>query len=105
MAKTVVGSLNLIPSSASFVQTRLIFYVSLGNTTAVVTFAASIYILHNYWHARSQGGRHPAAAKPPLYIAVVNLINVDVFAPPMDAVKGGTSEVRPTTRIPTCTSL
>ena len=75
------------------------FYVLLDNTVA---FAASMYILHNYWHAQSQGGRHPAGAKPPLYMAVVNLINADVFEPPMDAVLGGTSEVRPTTRILTC---
>ena len=27
-----------------------------------------VYILGNCGHARSQGGRHPAAAKPPLYV-------------------------------------
>ena len=52
--------------------TRFVFIVRpLGST---VTCTASIYlkyiyayILGNYGHARSQGGRKPAAAKPPLY--------------------------------------
>ena len=37
---------------------------------SVVAFTASIcpyYIFGNYGHARSQGGRQPAAAKPPVY--------------------------------------
>ena len=49
-----------------FIQTRCIFYVPLGSTVSHLRprFA---YILGNYGHARSQGGRQPAAAKPPLY--------------------------------------
>ena len=72
MAKIVAGSL-FIPSRvfSLFIQTRIIFNVymyPLAVLTAVA-FAASIclyYILGNFGHARSQGGRQPAAAKPPL---------------------------------------
>ena len=62
------GSLHLIPvSSSSFKHNLLLMYVPLGSTAAVA-FAALIYvwyvlhILGNYGHARSQDGRHPAAA-------------------------------------------
>ena len=71
MAKIVAGSLSLIPSSVFFSlhskHDLFLMYVPLGSTN--VAFAASIclyYILGNYGHARSQGGRQPAAANPPL---------------------------------------
>ena len=49
-----------------FIQTRVIFYVSFGSTVSHLRprFA---YILGNYRHARSQGGRQPAAAKLPMW--------------------------------------
>ena len=48
-----------------FIQTRFIFYVPLDGTVASM---ASISLhLGNYGHARTQGGRQPAAAKPALY--------------------------------------
>ena len=37
------------------------------------------YILGNYGHARSQGGRQPAAAKPPLYISYVYLFVFSIY--------------------------
>ena len=48
-----------------FIQTRFIFNVPL---VSAVAFTASIclwYILGSYGHARSQGGRQPAAGSPP----------------------------------------
>ena len=69
MAKIVAGSLNLIPSVGSFLfilkHVLFLMYVPLDG---VVAFTASIclyYILGNYGHARSHGGRQPTAAKPP----------------------------------------
>ena len=58
-------------SFSSSKQHLLLMHVPLGSTVA---FAASIYlyyvssILGNYGHARSQGGRQPAAVRPPFYI-------------------------------------
>ena len=50
-----------------FNQTRFNLMVSLGSTVSHLRprFA---YILGHYRRAWSQGGRQPAAAKPPLYI-------------------------------------
>ena len=48
-----------------FIQTRFIFHVPLGSTVSHLRSRLS-YILGNYGHARSQAGRQPAAAKPPL---------------------------------------
>ena len=49
-----------------FIQRDLFLVVPLGSTVSHLRprFA---YILGNCGHARSQGGRQPAAAKPPLY--------------------------------------
>ena len=57
-----------------FIQTRFVFNVPLGSTvgcTASIlvyvgyTTCLVSYILCKRGHARSQGGRHPATAKPP----------------------------------------
>ena len=48
-----------------FIQTRLIFDVPLDSTVSHLP-SRFAYILGNYGHVRSQGGRQPAAAKPPL---------------------------------------
>ena len=74
MENIAAGSLDQIPSSALllFIQTRrILMYVPLGNTVA---FTASTCLIGSYGHARSQGGRHPAAAKPPLYVIPYNII-------------------------------
>ena len=68
MVKIVSGSLNLIPSRVFllFTQTQFIF----NAPSLAVAFTALIclyYILGNCGHARSEVGRHPTAAKPPLY--------------------------------------
>ena len=71
MAKNVAGSLNLIASSVFFlfIQTRIIFnYVPLGSTVAFMASIWLCYILGNDGHARSQGWRQPATAKP-LFVA------------------------------------
>ena len=47
-------------------------------------FTASIcqyYILGNYGHARSQGGRQPATAKPPLYFGIIRIRKEGGLAP------------------------
>ena len=49
-----------------FIQTRLIFDVPLDSTVSHLP-SRFAYILGNYGHVRSQGGRQPAAAKTPLY--------------------------------------
>ena len=43
-------------------------YVPLGSTAEFTDSIRRYYILRNCGHARSQGGRHPAAANPPLHI-------------------------------------
>ena len=50
-----------------FTQTRLILVYPLAVLSHLRPRFA--YILGNYGHARSQGGRQPAAAKPPLYVS------------------------------------
>ena len=67
MAKNVDGSLDLIPSSFFILVKHGLFlmYVPLGSTVAFTASICLCYILGNYGHARSQGGRQPAAAKPP----------------------------------------
>ena len=63
-----IASDSSVSFSSSFKHVFVLMYVPLGGTVA---FAASIYLYHasyilgNYGHARSQGGRQPAAAKPP----------------------------------------
>ena len=56
------------------IQTRFTLNVPLGSTGHFHHFLrprlACEYILGNYGHAWSKGGRQPAAAKPPLYIYV-----------------------------------
>ena len=56
-------------SVLSLHSNTICFYVPLGSAVA---FTASICLLQctlgNYGHARSQGGRQPAAAKLPLYL-------------------------------------
>ena len=69
-AKIVVGSLNLIPSIALFVfileHDLLLMYVPLGSVGAFTAPICPYYILGNYGHARSEDGRHPAAANSSL---------------------------------------
>ena len=69
--KVVAGSVNLIPSIVLFLfilkHDLFSMYAPIGSA---VTFTASTclyYTLGNYGHARSQGGRQSAAAKPPLH--------------------------------------
>ena len=69
MAKFGAGSSkNLIPvfSSSSF-KRDFFFNVSLGSTVSHLQ-SRFADILGNCGHARSQGGRQPATAKPPSYI-------------------------------------
>ena len=50
-----------------FIQTRFTFHVPLGSTVSHLQSRFTYeYILGNCGHERSQGGRQPAAAKPPL---------------------------------------
>ena len=64
------GSLNLSPLFPFSLFKRFLLDVPLGSTVA---FTASIcrYLLGNYGNARSQGGRQPATAKPPLYVYMI----------------------------------
>ena len=49
-------------------QRRFSFYVPLGSNAVMSHLRPRYaYILGNFGHARSQGGRQTAAAKPPLY--------------------------------------
>ena len=68
-AKFVAVSLNLIPVFyfSSFIR-DLFLMVPLGSAAVSHLRPRFAYILGNYGHARSQGGRQPVAAKPPLYI-------------------------------------
>ena len=50
-----------------FIQTRFVFNAPLGGTTLSHFRPRFAYMLGNGGHARSQGGRQPAATKPPLY--------------------------------------
>ena len=45
-----------------------LMYVPLGGTLAFTASILLYYIVANYGHARSQGGRQSAAANPPLYL-------------------------------------
>ena len=65
MTNFVAGSLNLIPVFffSSFKRDFFLMYPLAVLSHLRPRFA---YILGNYGHARSQGGRQPAAAKPPL---------------------------------------
>ena len=63
MAKFVPGSLNLIPV-VSFSSTTILRTNRLAVHMCGLEFLR--YILRKYGHARRQGGRQPAAAKPPL---------------------------------------
>ena len=70
MAKNVGGSLNLIPPSVFFLFKYDLFsmYAPLGSAVALSASICLYYLLGNYGHARSQGGRQPAAVKPRLYL-------------------------------------
>ena len=61
------GSLNLFPVLSFFSVKRVFTFVSLGNTVSR-SRPRFAYILGDDGNARSQGGRQPAAAKPPLYM-------------------------------------
>ena len=67
MANFVSGSLNLIAvfSFSSF-KPDLLLMVLRGSTAVSHLRPRLAYTLGNYGHAQSQGGRQPAAAKPPL---------------------------------------
>ena len=68
MAKFVAGSLNLIPVFYfSPFKPDLVSMVLLDSTVSYLRLRFA-YISGNYGHVRSQGGRQPAAAKPPLYL-------------------------------------
>ena len=72
MAKFVAGSLNLTPVfTFLFVHTRFVFYGTPWQYCVAFTASICLYILGNYGHARSQDGRQPAAAKPPLYTRIM----------------------------------
>ena len=45
-------------------------YVPLGSTVAFTVSICLYYILGNYGHARSRGGRQTTATKPPLYVCM-----------------------------------
>ena len=76
----VAGSLNLMPVFyfSSFKQ-DLFLMVPLGSTVSHLWLRYA-YILDNYGHVRSQGGRHPAAAKSPLCIRGMHaLCSLDII--------------------------
>ena len=50
-----------------FIHKRIIFDVPLGSTNCVAFTVSICHILGNCGHARSQGRRQPATARPPLY--------------------------------------
>ena len=57
-----------------FIQARFTINVLLCSTQVAFTASISLnYIFGNYGDARSQGGRQPAAAKPPLYMHNVRI--------------------------------
>ena len=82
-----VGTVWFIASDSSvlflLIRTRLIFIAPLGSTVAFTSsfFLPMIisYILGNYGHARSQDGRYPAAADPPLVFFSNSLWSSPVF--------------------------
>ena len=71
MAKLFVGSLNLVPvfsfSSLKHGLLLMYFLAVLSHLRPRFAYITTHYILGNDGHALSQGGRHPTAAKPPLY--------------------------------------
>ena len=67
MTKVVAGGLNLIQSSVFFLFKHDLFIVN-----PLRSFLC--YILSNYGHARSQGGRQPPAANPPLYACILYIL-------------------------------
>ena len=75
MSKFGAGSLNLIPvfSFSSFKSDIHIFDLPLGSTAVSHLRSRFAYILGNCGHARSQGGRQPAVAKPPLYTVHIRI--------------------------------
>ena len=70
MAKNFFWFIESDPSVSFLFIQRDIFYVPLGSTVSYLR-PRFVYILGNHGHARSQGGRQLAAAKPPLYILVI----------------------------------
>ena len=59
-----------------FIQTRSNFYVSLRKSTVSHLQPRLVYILGNYGHAQSQGGRQPAVAKFPS-MCLTSLVSPD----------------------------
>ena len=49
-------------------NTKWFTYAPLGCTVAFTALICLYYILGNFGHAQSQGGRQSAAAKPPWYL-------------------------------------
>ena len=83
IAKLASGSLNLI-SSIVFVlliikDDLLFLYLPLGSAVAFMASISLYYILGNYGHAQGQGGRHPVAAKPPLYIHICIYVYINTY--------------------------
>ena len=80
MAKIVAGSLNLIPSIVfflSFSKTRFILHVCTYPLAVLSHLRPRFsYILGNDEHARSQGGRQPAAARrsPPFIPVCISYV-------------------------------
>ena len=72
------GSLNLIPvyCFSSLKHDLRFMYKPLGNAVAFMAFFLLQYIFGTYGHARSQDGRHAAAAMPPVYIYLLSLIHI-----------------------------
>ena len=72
MAKVVAGSCNLIPvfSFSSFKRNINFdctpWQYSVAFTASICLVRTYLEVLGNYGHARSQGGRQPAGANPPL---------------------------------------
>ena len=69
MAKFVAGSLNLMPVfSFSSSKSDFLLMVPLDRTVSHLRPRCSV--ITAYGHARSQGGRQPAAANPPSYVNI-----------------------------------
>ena len=66
MPKFVAASLNLTPE-CFYLHSNAIYFLFTPWQYCVAFKASFACILRNYGHARSQGGRQPAAVKPPMY--------------------------------------
>ena len=67
MAKFGAGSLSLIAVFYFSFKRDVFLMIPLGSTALSHLRPRFAYILGNYEHSRSQGGRQPVAAKPGLY--------------------------------------